>query len=134
MTWHTAQPAPTLEELKKHFDRYGLDKVKGGYRRKEWVDPNYSTWNQMKGDSLIEVARFFLPTAEVLELVEHITDNERVIKEAIEELTDGADDVRDTERRAKREGVSGTDGTKQPKVSTNGSRRRNSRSSRSRSR
>lgn len=66
--WPT--PPVTLENLIKHYERYGWDRMKrGSGRKRRWIDKTYRTYNQLREDSLIQIGRAYLDQDDYLELV-----------------------------------------------------------------
>lgn len=134
-TWKTIRPAPTLEELEKHWDKFGSDKVKDGFGK--WNGINYKTWAQASGDSLIEVAVYFLKPDEVFDLLDYMELPDTLVEQARKELlhADGNDnDIRNKGRHSQRGGVSGIDGAEPLGVPKESDERRNPRSRRPRAR
>lgn len=77
---------PTLEDLKKHYDRYGLDRTRKrsvGQGRVVWEESNHRTYKSLRDDSLLETARSYLSLGEYVELVRHIA-GDKVAEEALE--------------------------------------------------
>lgn len=54
----TGEPTLTSEGLIKHFRRYGLDNHQQGYRG---ADATYKSYNTLREDSLVLVARTYMP-------------------------------------------------------------------------
>ncbi len=64
-------PPVTLDGLRKHVKRYGLDKKLKRARNGQpvAVEVNYTKYKQLRNDSVYEVARYYLGRNSYLELV-----------------------------------------------------------------
>lgn len=122
---------PTLAGLKKHFDKYGVEKMKGGYRKPAYVDKKYRSWATLKDDSLLEVALFFLPINDVLKLVKHMTNEPKIIAQFKDEYGEALLDDKGHTKRSSVSRPGEHDGTE---VSGTSTERGDSRRSRSRTR
>lgn len=77
-------PEPTLENLLKHYDKYGWSRSRKRVGRSYgWIDNTYRTYKQMRNDVLVEVARAYLDRDDYLELVATLGKPE-FIEQAIE--------------------------------------------------
>lgn len=82
-TWPT-KPV-TLENLLRHYEKYGWDRKKqGSGRKRRWIDKTYRTYHQMRSDSLVEIARSYLDRDDYLELVSTLGKPE-FVEQAIDE-------------------------------------------------
>lgn len=84
-------PLPTLEELKKHYDRHGLDRTKKrsvAQGKAVYEEPNHRTYRTLREDSLMETGRQCLSLGEYVELVRYVAGDE-IASQALEEERGG---------------------------------------------